>query len=70
MFHKVLTYIRERLAEPGTHRSLAVVLFAITGAGNSQALWEAVIYLVIMGLGAYSAASPESKPALPPSSEP
>ena len=69
MFRKVLLYIRERLAEPGTHRSLAVILFAITGAGNSQALWEAVIYLIIMALGAYSAATPERKPE-PPLSDP
>lgn len=58
----MIQFIRDRLAEPGTHRSLAVVLFALTGAGNSQALWEAAIYLVIALLGAWSAAKPERKP--------
>jgi hypothetical protein len=57
----VSEYLRARLAEPGTHRSLAVVLFALSGAGNSQDAWEAAIYLLIMALGAYSAAKPESK---------
>ena len=59
---RIASYVRDRLAEPGTHRSLAVVLFALTGAGNSQALWEAVIYLGIAALGAYSAGRPESPP--------
>lgn len=58
----MIDFICARLAEPGTHRSLAVVLFALTGAGNSQALWEAAIYLVIALLGAWSAAKPERKP--------
>ena len=58
----MIDFIRARLSEPGTHRSLAVVLFALTGAGNSQALWEAAIYLVIALLGAWSAAKPERKP--------
>ena len=58
---KAADFIRDRLAEPGTHRSLAVVLFALSGAGNSQAAWEAAIYLCIAALGAYSAAKPESK---------
>lgn len=57
----MIDFIRARLEEPGTHRSLAVVLFALTGAGNSQALWEAVIYLVIAGLGSWSALKPERK---------
>ena len=59
---RAIDFIRDRLAEPGTHRSLAVVLFALTGAGNSQMLWEAVVYLVIAFLGAWSALRPESKP--------
>lgn len=58
---RIVDFIRDRLAEPGTHRSLAVVLFALSGAGNSQALWEAAIYLLIAALGAYSAAKPERK---------
>jgi hypothetical protein len=58
---RIVDFVRDRLAEPGTHRSLAVVLFAISGAGNSQEAWEAAVYLCIAGLGAYSAAKPESK---------
>jgi hypothetical protein len=60
--HDLAAYIRDRLAEPGTMRSLAVVLFALTGAGNSQAMWEAMIYLGIVALGMYSAGKPESTP--------
>lgn len=55
----VMDYLRDRLAEPGTQRSLAVVLFAVTGAGNSEALWEAAIYLLIAFLGTRSALMPE-----------
>jgi hypothetical protein len=57
----MIQYIRDRLAEPGTARSLAVVLFAATGAGNSQAAWEAGVYLAIAALGAWSAWKPEGK---------
>ena len=56
-----MDYIHARLQEPGTHRSLAVVLFALSGAGNSQEAWEAGLYLLIMALGLYSAGKPESK---------
>ena len=59
---RAIDFIRDRLAEPGTHRSIAVVLFALTGAGNSQMLWEAAVYLAIAALGAISAAMPERKP--------
>ena len=58
---RFVRYLSDRMAEPGTMRSLAVVLFAITGAGNSQAAWEAGVYLAIALLGAISAARPESK---------
>lgn len=58
---RALDFIRDRLAEPGTMRSLAVVLFAMTGAGNSQMLWEAAVYLAIAALGAISALMPERK---------
>lgn len=57
----LVAYVRDRLAEDGTPRSLAVVLFAVTGAGNSQAAWEAGVYLAIAALGAWSAWKPESK---------
>ena len=58
---RALDFIRDRLSEPGTHRSIAVVLFAITGAGNSEDLWMSVVYLAIAVLGAISAAMPERK---------
>ncbi len=57
----MIEFIRERLAEPGTARSLAVVLFALAGGGNSEAAWEAAIYCVIAILGAWSALRPEQK---------
>lgn len=58
---RFVRYLSDRLAEPGTMRSLAVVLFALTGAGNSQMAWEAGVYLLIAFLGAVSAARPERK---------
>lgn len=57
---RAIDFIRDRLAEPGTHRSIAVILFAITGAGNSEELWMSVVYLAIAFLGAWSALRPES----------
>lgn len=57
---RAIDFIRDRLAEPGTHRSIAVVLFAVTGAGNSEELWMSVVYLAIAALGAWSALRPES----------
>ena len=59
---RAIDFVRARLSEPGTARSLAVVLFALTGAGNSEAAWEAAVYLAIAALGAISAAMPERKP--------
>ena len=59
---RAVDFIRDRLSEPGTMRSLAVVLFALTGAGNSQMLWEAIVFLGIALLGAVSALMPERKP--------
>ena len=59
---RAIDFIQDRLSEPGTMRSLAVVLFALPGAGNSQALWEAAVYLLLALLGAVSALMPERKP--------
>jgi hypothetical protein len=59
---RAIDFVRDRLSEPGTMRSLAVVLFALTGAGNSQMLWEAIVFLGIALLGAVSALMPERKP--------
>jgi hypothetical protein len=58
---RAIDFVRDRLSEPGTHRSIAVILFAATGAGNSEELWMSVVYLVIAVLGAWSALRPESK---------
>ena len=54
-----LNYLRDRLAEPGTARSIAVVLFALTGAGNSQEAWEAAVFIAVVLLGMWSALRPE-----------
>lgn len=58
-----MAYINARLAEDGTKRSLAVILFGIAGAGNSEALWEAVVNLGVIALGFWSAAQPAKPPA-------
>jgi hypothetical protein len=59
----VFDYLRDRIAEPGTQRSLALVLFAVLGGGNSTEAWEAGIYLLIAFLGTRSALMVEPGPA-------
>lgn len=55
-----MMYLAERFAEPGSKRSLAVVLFALRGVAPE--FTEAVIELAIVVLGMWSFAQPEAKP--------
>jgi hypothetical protein len=56
----LIAYLHARLAEPGSQRSLAVVLFAIqTGVASADA-WQSAISLLIGLLGSTSFLKPEA----------
>lgn len=54
-----MRYLLDRLKEPGTMRSLAVVLFALLGLTSDDARLEAAIQVAILALGTLSAVIPE-----------
>ena len=54
-----MRYLLDRLAEPGTLRSLAVVVFALKGIVPSEVLLENIVDLAILALGGVSALMPE-----------
>jgi hypothetical protein len=56
-----MRYLLERLAEPGTLRSLAVVVFALKGIVPDEATLQGVVNLAILGLGTLSALMPEQR---------
>ena len=57
----IVTYLRDRLAEPGTLRSCAVLLWGVSTATNSADVWEAGIGVALALLGGVSALKPETK---------
>jgi hypothetical protein len=59
---KALNYIRERLSEAGTMRSLVVVIVGLQMGVTADALIEALTGVALVALGAISAAMPEKKP--------
>ncbi|MBC9176751.1 hypothetical protein [Pseudoroseomonas ludipueritiae] len=54
-----MQYVLARLREPGTMRSLAVVLFALLGLAPDDPRMELAIQMGILALGAISALIPE-----------
>jgi len=54
-----MKYLLDRLKEPGTLRSLAVVLFALLGIVPDDALLQSVVSVAILALGGWSALMPE-----------
>jgi hypothetical protein len=58
---RALTYLRERFEEPGSKRSLAVVLFALSSAQNSPDAWMAALDVALVLLGTWSFLQPEQK---------
>jgi hypothetical protein len=54
-----MQYFLDRLKEPGTLRSLAVVLFALLGIVPDDALLQSVVSVGILVLGGWSALMPE-----------
>ena len=56
-----MKYLVDRLREPGTLRSLAVVLFGLLGITPDNSAMEGYVQLGILVLGAVSALMPEKK---------
>jgi hypothetical protein len=54
-----MRYLLDRLAEPGTLRSLAVMVFALRGIAPDESLIKSFIDIAILLLGAASAMMPE-----------
>lgn len=60
-----MRYLLDRLAEPGTLRSLAVIVFALKGIVPDEAMLQNLVNVGILGLGAVSALMPEQKAPKP-----
>jgi hypothetical protein len=58
---KALHYLRDRLAEPGTMRSLVVVVIGVQQGAAASSLTEHIVALALVALGAVSALKPEGK---------
>lgn len=59
---KALEFLRARLSEPGTMRSLVVVIVGVQMGATAEAMIEALTGVALVVLGAISAAMPERKP--------
>ena len=57
-----LEFLRARLSEPGTMRSLVVVVVGVQMGATAEAMIEALTGVALVVLGAISAALPEKKP--------
>jgi hypothetical protein len=60
-----MRYLLDRLAEPGTLRSLAVIVFALKGIVPDEAMLQNLVNIGILGLGTVSALMPEHKAPKP-----
>lgn len=60
-----MRYLLDRLAEPGTLRSLAVVVFAMKGIVPDAGTIQGFVDVSILLLGLVSAAMPEGKAGRP-----
>jgi hypothetical protein len=60
-----MRYLLDRLAEPGTLRSLAVVIFALKGIAPDEGTIQGFVDVAILLLGVVSALMPESKAVKP-----
>jgi hypothetical protein len=58
---RALAYLHARLQEPGTMRSLVVVIVGIQQGASAASLTDHLVALALVGLGAVSALKPESK---------
>lgn len=57
----VVDYLRDRLAEPGTMRSLVVVVVGIQQGASAASLVDHIVALALVAIGAVSALMPERK---------
>ena len=55
-------YLRARLQEPGTLRSLVCVLIGIQQGASAASMVDHIVALGLVGLGTWSALKPEAKP--------
>jgi hypothetical protein len=58
---RAIAYLHARLQEPGTMRSLVVVIVGIQQGASAASLTDHLVALALVGLGAVSALKPESK---------
>jgi hypothetical protein len=58
---RALDYLRARLGEPGTMRSLVVVILGFQQGASAASLTEHIVALALVAIGAVSALMPESK---------
>lgn len=59
-----MNYLLARLNEPGTMRSLAVVIWGVMGAAPDDPRIEVTSYVLMALLGLWSALKPETKTVL------
>lgn len=59
---KALEFLRARLSEPGTLRSLVVVVIGVRMGADASTMVDAITSLGLVVMGAISAAMPEKKP--------
>ena len=58
---RALAYLRDRLSESGTMRSLVVVIVGVQQGASAASLTDHLVALALVGLGAVSALKPEGK---------
>lgn len=56
---RIAAYLRARLSEPGTMRSLVIVIFGVRYGMDAGTMIDAFTGLALVGLGAVSALKPE-----------
>ena len=54
-------YLRDRLAEPGTMRSLVVVILGVQQGASAASMVDHIVALALVAIGAVSALMPERK---------
>jgi hypothetical protein len=54
-------YLRARLAEPGTMRSLVVVILGVQQGASAASMTDHIVALALVAIGAVSALMPERK---------
>jgi hypothetical protein len=59
---RVLEYLHARLQEPGTLRSLVVVIVGVQQGASADTMVDAITSLALVALGVFSALKPETPP--------